>query len=99
MTLGPEEKEGLFIVSKFRLPWQRQLGDGIMRQPLFTWGGPGSKGEPETARGGYDLRRPVLSAGLSTAGPRLLKAPRTSGYNMNSSPVGEHQNRSLCGTF
>lgn len=91
LALGTEEKERSFTVSEFSLPLQRQQ--------LFAWGGPRSKGELETTRGGCDLQRPVPSAGLSIARSRLLKALQPSGYDMNSSPVNGSQNRSPCGTF
>lgn len=97
--LGTEERGAFVTVSEFSLPLQTQLGGGVMKQLLFTWGEPGSKREPEAARGGCDLQRPVSSAGLPIARSRLPKAPQPSGYDMNSSPVNEHQNRSLCGTF
>lgn len=97
LVLGTEEKEGWFTVSKFSVPLQRQLGGGIMRH--FAWGGPRSIGEPEAARGGHDLQGPVPSAGLFIARSRLLRAPQPSGYAVNSSPVNEHQNRGLHGTF
>lgn len=60
---GPEEKEGVLTVSECSLLSQRQLGGGITRQQLLTWGGQGSHRELETARAGRDLQRPVPSAG------------------------------------
>lgn len=55
----------------------RDTGAGSMRQLLFTWVGPGSKGNPQ---------RPAPSVGYPTAKSRLLKAPPSSVWYESQRP-------------